>query len=153
MGEQIPVTPEQEAVDLGAGQLSDHDKLIRGKQLEVYEQQIKQRTCFFVAALFFSGLMTAAFLYFGHRILYMIETNSGMAPDWHFLLLGSELIIPPTIVMFGLLRRLYDLERQSKKEKPEPLPAGNVLGEVSGMVKSVSEMIGAVTDKLIKAKD
>lgn len=153
MGEQIPVTPEQEAVDLGAGHVSQYEKGLREKQLERYDQQIKQRTWFFGAALAFSGVMTGAFLYFGFRVLCMIETNSGQAPDWHFLLLGSGLIIPPTVVMFGLLRRLYELEHQGKKEKAEAPPTSEVLGEVSGMVKSVSEMIGAFTEKVIKTKD
>lgn len=155
MVEPKAVTPEDEKVDFGAGTVSTQEQALHERLLDLYEQRRRHRSWFFVAALAFSAAMTAAVLWFGHRLMSLIESNNGLSPDWHFLLLGTGLIVPPTVVLYGLMRRLYELENRENngKDKSSESPAGEVLSEVGGMVKSVTEMVSAVTGTIGKGSN
>ncbi len=82
----------------------------------------------------------------------MTEANVGKTPDWHILFLGTGLILPPTIVLFGLMRRVYQVDDSNgkKESKEDDLPSKDLLSEVGGMVTSVTKMVSTLTEKMSK---
>jgi len=141
-------TPEVEVRDLAGGVLPAADEQLQSKILSYHDQRKTQRKVLFYAALGFSGLMTLAFLCFVFRLLGVAESNGGTMPDWHLLLLGSGLILPPTIILFGLMRRVYGTEDNSKSgAEQQPVgPGAELLATVGELLQKVVGMLASVAD-------
>lgn len=150
MAEKTLVTPEDEARDLAGGSLPVADEQLQSKILGYHDQRKTQRWVLFFAALLFSGLMTGAFLWFVDKLLCLIETNNGKMPDWHLLLLGSGLILPPTIILFGLMRRVYAAEDSSKPgadaQSQPGVPGAELLATTGDLLQKVVGMLASIAE-------
>lgn len=61
--------------------------------------------------------------------------------DWHLLLIGSELIIPPTLLLFALMKRVFERAPGKEKDKSDDdseTPAAEGIGEA---IKGVGEVL------------
>lgn len=71
--------------------------------------------------------------------------------DWHLLLIGSELIIPPTLLLFALLKRVFERAPTKEKQKGDDdesvSPTTEGLGEV---MKGVGEVLKGLTELIAK---
>ncbi|WP_283147595.1 hypothetical protein [Silvimonas soli] len=71
--------------------------------------------------------------------------------DWHILLIGSELIIPPTLLLFALLKRVFERAPTKEKEKGDDdeseTPTTEGVGEI---MKGVGEIMKGVTELIAK---
>lgn len=131
--------------DLSAGTLSPQQLDLLTVERDEAKQRVAHQSYAFWVGVAFVFAMTLAFLLFANKIVCIIEKNSGLI-DWHILLLGSGLIVPPTIIMFALIRRAYP-SKANKKEDDE-LPSAGLLKEITGMVKEVTDMVGVVAKKI-----
>ena len=96
--------------------------------------------------------MTLAFLIFVYELLCLTTANGGIVPDWHLLLLGTGLILPPTIVLFALMRRVYsssdDGSGASAAKVAEPeTPSAELLSGVSDVLQKVVQMVTEISGK------
>lgn len=152
MAEEVQVTPGQESRDLSAGSLPRHEEMLQTKILEYHTQRKAQRSGIFAAVLTFCAVMTLAFLIFVYELLCLTTANGGIVPDWHLLLLGTGLILPPTIVLFALMRRVYsssdDGSGASAAKVAEPeTPSAELLSGVSDVLQKVVQMVTEISGK------
>ena len=104
--------------DMSLGHVRRDLEVKTGSLLNLDQQKLQQRSWFFFTAMLACAVMSGAFLYFAYKVLCIVESNGGIVPDWHLLLLGSGLIIPPTVILFGLMRQVYKVEA-SRDEAPD----------------------------------
>lgn len=137
---------EQEAsdADLSSGTLSKHRlSLLEAQRVETKLRIFHQTAVFFLGVVFIIA-MTAAFLCFVKQMVSIFENNLGLI-DWHVLLLGSGLIVPPTIIIFALIHRAFGMNGKSNDDE---LPCSGPVKEVVSMAKEVAEMAGDLAKKI-----
>lgn len=138
----VEATPEEEARDLGGGKVSASDAPIQQQLLDLYHQRRGQREALFGVSVVFCVIMTFAFMWFVFRMVCVFEANAGKIPDWHILMLGSALIVPPTIILFGLMRRVYDPDDGSNGNGTSPeSPSGEAISQISELFKNLAELL------------
>lgn len=137
---------EQEAsdTDLSSGTLSKHRLSLLAVQRDEARLRIFHQSAAFWLGVAFILAMTAAFLLFVKRIVCVIEESPGLI-DWHVLLLGSGLIVPPTIIIFALIHRAFVI---NGKNQGDELPCTGPVKEVVSMAKELAEMAGDLAKKI-----
>lgn len=90
--------------DLSMGDGSD-DKF--NAQTELYKQRYDHRRWLFVSALIASSVMGCFFIWFVHSVLCWTWAHPDKAFDWHILMLGSAIIVPPTLVVWNLMKQVF----------------------------------------------
>lgn len=73
----------------------------------LYQQRYEQRRGLFWAALVACGLMLLCFLVFVGSVICWIWLRPNEVLDWHLLLLGSALVVPPTLVSWALMKHVF----------------------------------------------
>ncbi|MDX9717184.1 MAG: hypothetical protein RBT67_07410 [Thauera sp.] len=139
---------ETEVNDLSAGSLPESEKAGLAGRLELDKQRLWQRSGLFWAVLLFAVIMTGSFLWFVSQVLCLISINGGKLPDWHLILLGSGLILPPTIMLYGLMRRVYEVERvqmNGASSQDSASPSAEIVSAFSSMATALSDVIKSRT--------
>lgn len=131
--------------DLGGGRLSRHNLALLQVERDEARQRIRHQNSAFWVGVIFIAVMTGFFLWFAKRIVCIFEQNSGSI-DWHVLMLGSGLIVPPTVIIFALIHRAYSTNGNKKED--DELPCIGPLKEIVSMAKEVTEMVGDVAKKI-----
>lgn len=83
----------------------------------LYRQRYEQRRRLFWAVLGACGLMLAAFLVFVGSVMCWIWLHPHEALDWHFLLLGSALVVPPTLVSWALMKHVFRADGKAESSR------------------------------------
>lgn len=137
---QILTPPDQEpttqsGIDQSSAQASKQKEELFQIQQRKEEQTITHRKWVVILALCFAVTMTTAFLFFTYNIMGNIAKSK---IDWHFLLLGSELIIPPTAILFALLRSQNHDGDKGKKDG-EVSASSSLARDITSIVSSVAK--------------
>lgn len=134
---------ETDPLDLQGGKISEAAEVVDRSLLDLYAQRKTHRTVLFYASLVFCTAMTLAFLWFVLRMVCLFAQASWFEFDWHILLLGSGLIVPPTIILFSLTRRVYDPDTQSSGGAE--LPSQEAVSSASGLLQSITDLVKGLT--------
>lgn len=126
------------------------DPMLRAKANAVTESwalRKQQRGWLFWFVLAFIAVMTLGFLVFAGAITYVLVKEIKF--DWHYLLIGSSLILPPTVLLFLIVSRVYHDGHadDGKKEPSANTPGEQVISTCSELMKSVSELASTLTKK------
>lgn len=73
----------------------------------LYRQRYEQRRGLFLAVLVACGLMLLSFLLFVGSVVLWVWLHPNQTLDWHLLLLGSALVVPPTLVSWALMKHVF----------------------------------------------
>lgn len=119
--------------DLSAGSLTTTQKADVDNQREDAKQRRLHRKLLVIASLIFVAVLSICFLKYTHFVMCMYELNSGLI-DWHILLLGSTLIIPPTLVLFALTRAAFT---EPKRETDEDVD----LVRMSPLIDTITKLM------------
>lgn len=108
-----------------------------------------------VIALLFCAAMTIGFMVFAFRVVTHVMPLEPLAQlpkfDWHLLLIGSGLIIPPTIVMIAVLSKVYPRQKDSgTTEQPRADSPTSSITYLSAALRDVSKALTDVTGHLGK---
>src|SRR5690606_9551680 len=112
-----------------------------------------QRKWLFGFALGFIGMLTVGFLVFAGVMLCLLYNRDQFNFDWHILLIGSTLILPPTVLLFLLANRIYaddhhkkgkadEAKDAVKAEEPAASPVNQLLQTCSELMKTCTELVG-----------
>ncbi|NLR74332.1 hypothetical protein [Leeia aquatica] len=139
--------------------------------LDMLKQQSKHRNWVIGFAMGFAGLLAITFIIFVCRVTTFATSTphgpqvvtlpaSASSPvavpvaypafDWHLLLLGSSLIIPPTIILFILIRRVFGETSRSHSSTNSPndsypdTPWGEVLTKLTSIAESFIDLVKKV---------
>lgn len=117
---------------------------------EGWQIKKQQRQWLFLFALGFIALLTIGFMVFAGVMLCLLFKRPNFVFDWHILLIGSTLILPPTVLLFLLANRIYADDHHKKpkgddetaKEDSATSPINQLVQTCSELMKTCSELVG-----------
>lgn len=108
-------------------------------QGSLYTQRHNQRKWLFWLALAASGAMGVFFILFVRSVLCWTWRYPDKSFDWHILMLGSALIVPPTLVVWNLMKQVFrsdgKLENGQKNDGGTGLLWSDVVKEALDVTK------------------
>lgn len=107
-------------------------------QGQLYQQRYEQRRWLFGLAIAAAAVMTAAFLSFVYAAVRWTWKHPDKAIDWHILLLGSALIVPPTLVVWNLMKQVFRSDGKLENGKGDDGGSGILLSDV---IKEITSTI------------
>ncbi|MTD33253.1 hypothetical protein [Paludibacterium denitrificans] len=110
-------------------------------QSRLYQQRHDHREWLFMAALAAAGIMVIGFMTFVSSVICWIWLHPDKKFDWHILLLGSALIIPPTMIVWNLMKQVFRSDGKLENGKKDDGGSGvlwtDVCKEALTVVKTV----------------
>lgn len=137
MAEEIETDVPASPSDLGAGTITPQQEEAFTRQRDESLQRRRHRTVALWAGLLFTTVMVVGYIMFAAKVLRLLQ--KGIAFDWHVLLLGSGLIVPPTLILYVTLKNAYN--NKEEKSNGIDLPSSDPLKAVADLFKSVADLI------------
>lgn len=116
-------------------------------QAGLYKQRHDQRKWLFISALVAAAVMVVAFMAFVASVLCWVWKNPENRFDWHILLLGSALIIPPTMVVWNLMKQVFRSDGKLENGKGSDGGTGLLWSDL------LKECLNVLKEFLSKKKD
>lgn len=131
----------QYAVSAGNQQDQPGDFEVKAK---LYRQRYDQRKILFIAAISGTAVMLIAFIAFVVAVVTWTWLNPKERFDWHILLLGSALVLPPTFVVWNLMKQVFRSDGKLENGKEDNGGSGilwkDVIGEAIKAIKDLKDM-------------
>ncbi|TSE33055.1 hypothetical protein [Tepidimonas charontis] len=127
----------QDVVDLSC------ERPIFDVQERLYRQRYEQRRWLFWAAIAACVLMLGGFGAFAYSVMCWVWQHPDKTLDWHLLLLGSAMIVPPTLLMWMLMKSVFRADGRLEGNKTEPADGG----VWSDLVREALSILRAWVDK------
>jgi hypothetical protein len=115
-------------------------------QVGLYQQRHDQRKWLFLAALVATGGMVLTFMVFVSSVVCWVWVHPEQKFDWHILLLGSALIVPPTLVIWSLMKQVFRSDGKLENGKGDDGGSGLLWADVC------KEALTVVKDVFSKVK-
>ncbi|MCX8018454.1 MAG: hypothetical protein N2690_11225 [Rhodocyclaceae bacterium] len=102
----------------------DSDNLARERatfdvQQQLYRQRYEQRRWLFWAAMIASALMLVGFGAFLVSAMGWVWRHPDKTLDWHLLMLGSALVVPPTLLTWMLMKSVFRADGRLEGDKAD----------------------------------
>lgn len=113
--------------DLLSGSVPDLKKAEDSFGAEEHRHRLNLQRSLFSSGLAFAALLYMTALAMGFILLYMLNQN----PDihWHASLLIAAFVIPPTIIVLGLVRSIFG-DKKQKDDDAIGVPIADMTKEV-----------------------
>lgn len=114
----------QDAVDLS------RERRIFDVQERLYRQRYEQRRWLFWSAIVACVLMLIGFGAFACSVMRWVWQHPDKTLDLHLLPLGSAMIVPPTLLMWMLMKAVFRADGRLEANKTEP-PDGVIWSDLA----------------------
>lgn len=98
-------------------------------------QRIRHKEWAVVAGLFFSAVMLFSFLCFVQSLIDLTQQKTAF--NGHLIFLGSALIVPPTLIVFSLIRRLLSDPKPKTEKNDEGSLSPDLVKEIVMAIKQI----------------
>ena len=112
------------------------------EQLNILKSE-KQRRCLFTLVVLFS-ILVFTFLYFMLAIWLLLNWNNHTHNVWHIAMI---LVLPPTTILFFLIKVLAKSPNDTKDNKQASTPAGEALEKSGELVDKFLDILKTLINK------
>lgn len=112
------------------------------EQLNILESEKQRRRLFTLVVLF--SILVVAFLYFMLAIWLLLNWNNHTHNVWHIAMI---LVLPPTTILFFLIKVLAKSSNDSKDDRQASTPAGEALEKSGELAEKCLDMLKTLLNK------